>query len=397
MTFATGVAKQVVIVEELTEGVSPVSGGKTLRRVSSDLALNKDSYESQEILVSQQLRDARHGVRRPQGTFAGQISPGSFNDFWQGILRNTFIVGSSVGPGSITFVAAAGTFTAAGSTWLTGGIRKHDVVRMSGASAPNTALNGVNLRVTAITATVLTVALSDLPTGLTDGVLATLTVAVPGKKIMIPATGALFKSYSIEHFFSDISVSELFLGCKFGQTAIALPATGLVTFSTQIIGINMVEGVTRQLTTPAAATSSSSLAAVDGKLRYNGVDLAVVTGLNMQLNGALGADPVVGSNIVPHIFTGRFRTTGNMTVLFQDETIFDTFLNEIECELSVMLRMGASSTDFMRFTMPRVKLMQSSKSDSDMSLIQSFGFSALENVLDTTNDLTTVVIQDSLA
>src|SRR5215469_10785102 len=101
-TFATGVAKQVAICEETTEGVNPVTGGKYLRRVSSDLALNKDTYESQEILVSQQIRDARHGVHRPQGTFAGQVSPGSFNDFWQGILRNNFVAGTSMASTTFT-------------------------------------------------------------------------------------------------------------------------------------------------------------------------------------------------------------------------------------------------------------------------------------------------------
>src|SRR3954466_9838552 len=120
MTFATGVAKKVAITEETTFGTNPGTGGTYLRRVSSDLSLNKDSYESQEILVSQQIRDARHGVHRPQGTFAGQISPGSFNDFWQGILRNNFVAG-------VQMAAVAGSITAptgtppSGTIVVTGG------------------------------------------------------------------------------------------------------------------------------------------------------------------------------------------------------------------------------------------------------------------------------------
>jgi hypothetical protein len=219
-----------------------------------------------------------------------------------------------------------------------------------------------------------------------------------GAKVFIPATGALLKSYSIEHFFSDVTLSELFLGCKFGQTSIALPPTGLATFSSQIIGIDMMPATERQITSPGAQTSSSALAAVNGKLSYNNVDLGIVTGMNLQLAGALAADPVIGSNIVPHIFNGRFRVTGNMTVLFEDETIFDTFLNEIEVGVSVWLKTGtAANADFMRFTMPRVKLMTDAKSDSDMALIQSFSFTALENVANTEGDLTTLVVQDSLA
>jgi len=397
MTFATGVAKQVVIAKEVTEGVNPVTGGKTLRRVSSDLALGKDSYESQEILISQQLRDARHGVHRPQGTFAGQISPGSFNDFWEGILRASWVAGIVMTPISLTLATVPGTLQLVAGGFGTAGLKKDDIVTISGAVSPNTGLNGVKMRVNDLTDTLLTT--RDLPTGLTSGVLTGLTLTVVGKKLHIPATGAIYNSYTIEHFFSDINVSEAFLGCKFGQTAIALPPTGLVTFNTQIIGIDMMEGLAgRQLTSPGAATTSSSLAAVNGKLSFAGQDLGYVTGMNMTIAGALGADPVIGSNIVPHVFNGRLRVTGSMTALFQDEIVFNHFLNEDEVSASLMMYTGASSTsDFMRFTLPRLKLMSSTKSDGDMSLVQSFNFTALENVSDTFSELSTICLQDSLA
>lgn len=395
--YATGVAKQVAIVEETTEGVNPVSGGKLLRRVSSDLTLNKDSYESQEILVSQQLRDARHGVRRPQGTFSGQISPGSFNDFWQGILRANFTSGSVIATIDLVMSVSGGTLTLSAGGFAAGGLKKEDVFVISGAGSPNTAINGKRLRVNALSDTVITT--RDLPaTGLSDGTLTGVTVTVVGKKVLMPATGQLLKSYTMEHYFSDVGKSEAFLGCKFGQTSIALPSTGLVTFSTQIIGINMVESNSRQLTSPTAQTTSSSLAAVNGKLDYNGADIGIVTGMTLQLTGRLGADPVVGSNVVPHVFNGRFGVTGSMTVLFTDETISDDFLNENEVASSLMLYSGqTASSDFMRFSLPRLKLMSDSKSDGDMSLIQSFNFTALENFSDALSDATTIVIQDSLA
>jgi hypothetical protein len=398
-TFATGVAKQVAIAEETAEGTNPITGGKYLRRVSSDLAMNKDTYESQEILVSQQIRDARHGVHRPQGTFAGQVSPGSFNDFWQGILRNNFAAGVTMGPSTFTLDPVAGTLTLGAGGLLAAGFKRHDVFRISGAGAPNAAINTVNLRINTLTDTVITSRDISKIIGLTAGSLAGITVSVVGRKISMPPIGALYKSYSIEHYFSDIGQSELFVGCKFGQTAIALPATGLVTFSSQVIGMNMIQSLTQQLTSPAPTTTSTSLAAVNGLVEYNNADVAIITGMNIQLNGALGADPVVGSNIVPHIFQGRFRVTGNMTALFMDEVMFNTFLNETEVAVTLMLTMGSGpSADFMNFVMPRVKLMGSTKSDSDMALIQTFNFTALENVTFEPNGvMSTFMIQDSLA
>lgn len=397
MTFATGVAKQVVIAREITEGVNPTTGGQTLRRVSSDLALNKDSYESQEILVSQQLRDARHGVHRPQGTFAGQLSPGSFNDFFEGILRSDWAAGAVMSGLGLTLSTSAGTLTLAAPGFFAGGLFKEDIIVLSGISGGNAGLNGVKLRINELSDTVITT--RDLPTtGLTTGALTGVTITVAGKKLFIPPTGQVYHSYTMEHWFSDVGVSEAFVGCKFGNTSIALPSTGLVTFSTQIIGIDMIEGTARALTSPIDISTSSALAAVNGKLSYNGVDLGVVTGMNLQIAGALAADPVVGSNIVPHVFNGRVRVTGSMTVLFEDEVIFDTFRNEQEVSASVMLYSGATSaSDFMRFTLPRLKLMSSAKSDGDMSLIQSFNFTALENVNNPRFNPSTIILQDSLA
>ena len=393
MAFATGVAKRVVIAEETVFGTSPVTGGQYLRRVSSDLTLNKDSYESQEIVVSQQLRDARHGVRRPGGTFSGQISPGSFTKFWEGLLRNTFQATSPVTQ-NLTLDPVGGTLT--GTGLLASNIKKNDGIRLSGVTGANsTLLNGTNLRVASITDTVITV--RDLPTGCTAGALgASTTLSLAGKKVWTPQTGQLYKSYSIEHWFSDIAVSELFTGCRFGQTTIGMPSTGLVTFNTQVIGQDMKPGVAQQLTSPTDSTSTASLAAVNGKMTYNGQDLAMVTGLTLQIVPALEANPVIGSNIVPWIFMGMLRVTGTFTALFQDEVLANIFVNEQEVAVSVQMTTGsAPNADFMRFTMPRVKAMSNTKSDGQMSLIQNFNFTALENVVDATSDLTTLVIQDS--
>lgn len=394
--FATGVAKRISLVEEVTFGVSPVSGSKYLRRVSSDLTLNKDAYESQEILPSQQLRDARHGVRRPQGTFSGQLSPGSFNDFWQGLLRNTLATGAIMATVNLTLSTVAGTLVIA-SGFFAGGLKKEDVIRISGAGAPNTALNGVNLRINGLTDTTITT--RDLPTtGLTAGTLTGVTITVVGKKIIIPAAGQVYKSYSIEHWFSDVAQSELFVGCRFGQTTISMPPTGLVTFNSQITGRDQILSTAQQLTSPTGPTSSSSLAAVNGSLSVNNVDVGTITGLTISIVPAMEAPPVVGSNLVPWIFQGQLRVNGSFTVLFTDQTMANIFVNETVVGLSVLLTMGAgASPDFMRITLPALKAMSNQKSDGPMSLVQSMNFTALENVTDTAADLTTIVMQDSLA
>jgi hypothetical protein len=394
-TFATGVAKKVAIALEEVFGTSPVTGGVYLRRTSSDLVLNIDSYQSQEILPSQQIEDARHGVRRPAGTFSGQMSPGSFDAFWQGLLRGTFATGSILSTVDLTLNVIAGTLTLVGGGLLAAGLLREDVVQISGAIAPNTALNGVNLRINGLSDTVITT--RDLPEGLTLGALVGLTVTVVGKKLIMPTSGQIYASYAIEHWFSDIEVSELFTGCRIGQTTIQLPATGLVTFTSQMMGQNMTSGVSQQLTDPTGPTTTSALAAVNGSMSYNNVDEVIITGATISIAPAMEAPPVIGSNVVPWIFLGTMIVTGSFTALFENQVIADTFYNEIEVGISIMLTMGDETDDFMRFTLPRVKLMGQQKSDGQMSLVQSFTYTALLNLADDTIDMTTLVIQDSAA
>lgn len=397
-TFATGVAKSVAIVEETTEGVNPVTGGKLLRRISCDLSLGKDSYQSQEITVSQQLIDARHGVHRPAGTFNGQLSPGSFNDFWQAILRGTWTAGTTYGPHDLALDTAAKTLTLSAGGFALSGLKKEDIVYITGAIAPNLVLNNFRIRINGLSDTVITT--RDLPVGATTGTLTAVSVHVAGKKLFMPATGQLFKSYTIEQYYSDTNISEAFLGCKLGQTSIQLPSTGLVTFNSQIIGIDMVEtsGTGRQLTTPAAQSTSSSLAAVNGTISVNNADLGIVQNMTLNLAPALQADPVIGSNVVPHIFQGPFAVSGTMSVLFTDETQADLFRNEVEFAASIALSVGQNlQTDFMRFTLPRLKFMGNQKSDGPMALVQNFPFTALQDVTDALFDETTIVMQDTLA
>jgi len=394
--FATGVAKRLSIVEEATFGTSPVTGSKYWRRVTSDLALGKDTFESQEIMPSMQIRDARHGVRRPQGTIAGQISPGSYNDLWQSLFRQNFATGAIMASAAPTLTIGANATLVVASGYTAAGLKKGDIIRMSGVTGVNSAINGQNMRINNLTDTTITT--RDLPTGMTSGALTAGSINVVGKKCRTVPTGAIFKSYSIEHWFSDVAISELFTGCRFGQTDIAMPASGLVTFTAQTIGQQMTQTVTQALTTPTGPTTSSSLAAVNGKVDYNGTDIAAITGINMQIAPAMEAPAVVGSYIVPFIFQGNIRVSGSFTCLFYDETIPVTFFNEVEVGLNILLTTGPLSTaDFIRISLPRVKLMSNTRSDGQMSLVGTFNFTALENVADPLSDLSTIVVQDSLA
>lgn len=402
MATASGISKQVIIKKETTWGVAAGTGsGLYLRRVTSDLSLGKDVYESGEIVSHAQVGDMRHGVRRVTGTLNGELSPGAYNLFMQSALRKDFVAG--VNSTVLTNVTAAagppGTFTRAAGSFLTDGFKIGDIIRWTGWTTTGTANNTRNYRITALSATVMTTS------GLLDEVVAakasgdSVTATVTGKKTHIPVTALTTDSYTIEHNFPDIVQSEQFLGCRVGSMNLALPATGMATVGFGLVGKDIVTSTGAYFVTPTAVSTGGIFAAVNGLLRIGGVDVAVVTGLDLSLDLGLTSEPVVGANTVAAITHARSRVSGSFTAFFEDAVLRDIFINETESSLIVMLKAtSAIDSPFLGITMSRIKFAGASKDDGEKGIVGTYPFTALLNTAGGSgiaNENTTISIQDS--
>ena len=402
MAIASGLNKQLIIKKETTFGVAAGTGsGLYLRRVTSDIGLKKDTYESAEIVTHAQVQDFRHGIRRILGTINGELSPGSYNLLMQSALRKDFAAGATTG--ALTDVTAAagppGTFTRASGSYLTDGLKVGDVGRWTGWTTGGANNNARNYRITALTATVMTTS------GLLDEVVAvkasgdSVTFAVTGKKSLIPPTSHTNDSYTVEHNFPDIVQSEQFLGCKIGGMQIKLPATGLATIAFPVTGQDIVTSTAAYFITPTAAGTAGIAAAVNGSLRFGGADIATVTGVDINLDLGLNSTPVVGSNKVPSIDPARSRVTGTITCMFEDASLRDYFVNETEVALLAVLELSTGiASDFIAFNLPRIKLGGADKDDGEKQLIQTLPFVALYNSAGgagIATDQTTMSVQDS--
>lgn len=402
MAIASGLRKELILKKEATFGVAAgVASALYLRRLTSDIGLKKDPYESAEIVTHAQVQDFRHGIRRILGTINGELSPGSYNLPMQSAIRKDFVAGATSGA-LVNVTAAAGppgTFTRAAGSWITDGFKVGDVVRWSGWTTTGTNNNARNYRITALSATVMTTS------GLLDEAVAakaagdSVTATVVGKKTYIPPTAQTNDSYTIEQNFPDIVQSEQYLGCKFGGMDVNLPATGLATVGFPLTGQDIVTSTAPYFTTPTAAGTQGIAAAVNGKLRMGGADIATVTGVSFKLDLGLSTDPVVGSNIVPGITPGRSRVSGQLTAMFEDGVLRDAFINETEIALHALLKLGsATNSEFLSFYFPRIKLGGADKDDGEKNLIQTLSFVALYNSAGGTGistDQTTLSIQDS--
>jgi hypothetical protein len=405
MTIATGVAKKLVFKKQSALGtIASASGARYLRRVTSTIDLKKATYQSAEIRADYQRADFRHGIRTVDGTISGELSPGSYADFLGSAVRQAWQTASTTG--AITTVTAAvttgaaGTFTRSGGSYLTDGFKIGDVVRWTGWATTGVPNNSHNFLITSLTALIMTGTMLD---GVAVGPKAagdSVTCAVVGKKNWIPETGHLREYYTIEHFYSDIAQSEVFTDCAVSQAMLKMPASGMNTVEFPMLGLNMVTNTSAYFTTPTAAVGTGVTAAANGALYIGGVAVGLVTGLDITLNGNYSTPGgVVGSNVEPDIFQGSIDVTGNATVLFQDGTFRDYFLNETEVSLiAVFTTANTAAADFFGVTMSRLKFGGASKDDGEKGLTLTMPFTALLNTAGgaaLANLATTISFQDS--
>lgn len=402
MTISKGTSKQVGYKKETTWGtLAGNTSGKLLRRVTASFNLAKETYESGEIRTDRQIADFRHGVRSAEGSLNGELSPASYADFMGSIVGRDFTTAPASSGASVTIAATGAlyTVTRALGDFLTDGFKVGQVVRLTGAGldAANVAKN---LLIASASATVLTVKVVNGTVLVEEGPVASVTVTAVGKTTFVPATGHTDQSYTVEEWYADIAQSEVYTGMKLNSMAVQLPATGLTTVDFGFAGKDLTQtGTSQYFTSPTAQNSNGIFAAVNGVMLVNGLPVALVTSADFSVERATENATAVGSNSVAEIFTGRIRVTGNMSVYFQDAT-FRSYFND-ETAVSVVLTLttdNAANSEFVTFTLPKVKLGSFSKEDNELGLIASASFQALLNDATTTGlPATTIQIQDSAA
>lgn len=403
MAIASGVFKQLAYKVETVWGTAPAAAGaQSMRRTTSSLDLTKETYQSSEIRTDLQLNDFRHGVRSVSGKITSDLSPGTHADFMAAILKKDFAAVTALTGLSITIAGAGPTYTVTRATgsFLTDGVKAGDVIRLT-AGTFNAANLNKNFMVASLTAMVATVVVLNGSALVAEGPIASATVSVTGKKTFIPTTGHTDKSFSIEHWFSDIAQSEVFTGCKPSACNISLPPTGIATVDWDFMGQNVTTSASQYFTSPTAPTTSGSLAAVNGVVRIGSQIVATLTGLTLTINSAFTGEAVVGSNVKPVMAPGRVLVTGQATCYFEDATFRDVFLNETETSIMCAFTAdNSANSDFISFSLPRVKFGGSAKDDGEKGIIQTIPFQALYNSAGGTGvatEKTTLVVQDSAA
>lgn len=402
MGSASGVYKQVAYKKETTFGViAGPAGAQAMRRTSVDIGLKKDTYGSAEIRSDLQKADFRHGVRRVAGKISCDLSPKTTADFLGSFCKRLFTAGPSVAGASITIAGSNPyTLTRAAGSWLTDSIKVGHVGRLTAGSF-NVANSNKNLFVTGVTALVLTVTVLNGSALVAEGPIASATFAVTGKQTFIPTSGHLEESYTFEQWFPETPSSEAFTGCKINGFTANLPPTGVATIDFDVMGKDIATQASQYFTGATPATTTGSLAAVNGIIRAAGSVVGIITGMTIQGNANYTGDPVVGSNTIPQLFAGMVEISGQLTGYFDSVALRDAFLNETEIDVAgVFTSDNSAAADFLSFVMPRIKLGDHAKSDGQGAVVATMPYTALLNTAGgagTATEKTTLLIQDSAA
>jgi len=316
------------------------------------------------------------------GPFAGELSPGTYKDFFAAVLRRAFTAVADITALTLTIAGAGPTFTVTRSagSWITDGLKNGNMVRIT-AGAFNAANLNKNLFILSLTATVLTVMPLNGVALVAEGPIASATVNLPGKKTFAPISAHTDVSFAIEHWHSTINDSELFLGCKMQNLDIGLPPTGIATVGMQFMGKDMTDDTAQYFTSPTAETTTGLLAAVNGLLAVQGAAITSFTGFNASIKPSeLSADPVVGSNTFPAISPQDILVDGQFTAMFESGALRGYFDDETEVALiCAFAASNAAAADFMTFSFPRVKVGSADPDDGKKHIVRTFSFKALYN------------------
>jgi len=343
------------------------SGGTVLRLAGGTGGrLTKAATESNEVRSDGMRVRGRHGTQKTTGQWASEVSIGSHEAIMEAVMRDTWsaadlaiteasVLGGSAAATSITTTAS--TIVAAAGSWITQGLRVNDVIRLTGhVTAAN---NGKNLRITALTALVITVAETLVLNATPD---TAFTVTRPGKKLI--QSGTLVKRYfTIDEYESDIDLSEVMTDFVFGSLRFGMQTNGLFTADPGGIGTGQFSaqatGTSPLLTSPTLSTGVP-LSVVDATIRINGVDVVDLTSLDITLDITPMAPDVFGSGAIkysPDVFTGQMGISINFGCLRKDLQFMSDFVAETQYSIHGMAVENESEPkDFVAFSIPNITL-----------------------------------------
>lgn len=168
--------------------------------------------------------------------------------------------------------------------------------------------------------------------------------------------GTDFISFSFEKGFLDVSEYTVLTGCAISSMSMNVSPNALVGTTFNIVGAGGGSMTSSTVANSVVDPSSEEKVfdSFSGSVSEGGSQIAIVTSLEFTVDNGIAPAFVVGDDEAPQMEVGTANVTGTLTVYFEDETLYDKFLNETESSLQFVLSSTVTGETYT-FDFPRVK------------------------------------------
>lgn len=313
---------------------------KVLRQTGgTGIRMTKAAIESKEVRRDGMSTRGRHGLQKTAGGYTSELSLGGFDDILQAVMRGTWSSAdlqldeadfTSITTGANTIVLASGSPIALG-------LRVGDVIRITN-QATSTTNNDVNLRITGLSSTTITVAEPLVVNAVAD---TDCEITRTGRVLVNPGAGNLVKRYfTVEEYEYDLDQSEVATDAVWGSFKLTMQPNGLLVLDTSLVGTGRFEalasGSSPMFTSPVTSTGVP-LSVVEAKLRLGSTDMVDLTSFDVTVDIRPSSPDVISSvPYAPDVFNGSEMVTMNLSMLRKDLLAVADFVDETPLSLHVL-------------------------------------------------------------
>jgi len=339
---------QLAALKEVTWGVTPASAMTNTRMTAESLKYNIGTDKSEEIRSDRQLADLIQTSFGASGDVNVEFSYGSYDPFIESAMYSTFSTAASISSSDISAANSDNSYNSASVNFTTSNLA---VGQWIGVLGFTTTGNNGYAKIVSIAAGKLVV--SDLT--LTDEVIGDA-ITMKGSYIR---NGTTESSYTLEAEFSDITQFKGYTGMVANTFSMDVSSQSKVTGAFGFVGKSGSLQATQFGTggnTAASTTSIFSAGSHVQNVRENATAIAApvyVKSLNFSLNNNITPADAVGQTGATSLSAGTVDVTGSLEVYFEDEILYNKFVNNTASSLDYRLKDAAGNAMIISF--PNIK------------------------------------------
>lgn len=332
-------AHKMSYVPEVTRGTTPTNPRfRALPDTRTTLALTRDTLTSERITGDRFPAEPRSGARGVSGDIPADLSTRAYDDFIASALQGQWV--ETGGNDEITLEVATveNTNVAEGDTFNT----TNGVVTVETLNAK---AEEVVLRFDpTVTAPATTHELYGLGSETIDGTLFEITAYTDVEESATVKAGDTRQSFSILREFSDFAPGKkpflLYSGVEVASWNLTAAANGLAKSTFTMWGRDMAGPSTDAPvnSSVAPAFDTEPFDTFSGSLEIDDVAECIVTDYNLTINNGHAPRYVVGCSTSQDASVTQSVIEGSITAYFNDETLYEKFVNEGSISLKLTLQ-----------------------------------------------------------